>query len=100
MCPAPKAVSCALDVIPFSVGATKVVCGRLYMLSWIAKTLDDALLTCCSLNMTLVSMEDATKSQCLADYYKCLIVVCPNDILDEWHGWWMPRKMDLVQLGN
>ncbi|KAF4532186.1 hypothetical protein B566_EDAN002248 [Ephemera danica] len=38
----------------------------------VQKTREDAEKTCCSLGMTLVSMDDATKSQCLADYYKSL----------------------------
>ncbi|KAF4527718.1 hypothetical protein B566_EDAN015464, partial [Ephemera danica] len=58
--------------IPFSVGISRTVCGRLYMLSWIAKSREEAELTCCSLNMTVVSMEDATKSECLANFYKTL----------------------------
>ncbi|KAF4527721.1 hypothetical protein B566_EDAN015467 [Ephemera danica] len=58
--------------VPFSVGISRTVCGRLYMLSWIAKSREEAELTCCSLNMTVVSMEDATKSECLANFYKTL----------------------------
>ncbi|KAF4527717.1 hypothetical protein B566_EDAN015463 [Ephemera danica] len=60
--------------VPPSEGIASVVCGRLYMLSWIEKSREEAELTCCSLNMTVVSMEDATKSECLANFYKTLSI--------------------------
>ncbi|KAF4522635.1 hypothetical protein B566_EDAN011034 [Ephemera danica] len=85
-CPEPiGSISCAVDPkkvksdgtisVPITEGIVKEVCGKIYMLGWFPKTLEQAQVTCCSMNMSLVSMEDATKSTCLANFYKTLAFI-------------------------